>query len=95
MFSQGTVHKDYLDHLYFLFKDYCSSEPKVFNMSAHKVTGMIYSRVTFYTYSLPCFNELYELFYSSGKKIVPANIKELLTPLTPQTDAAMLHCLGG
>lgn len=87
MFSQGTVHKDYLDHLYSLFKDYCSSEPKVFNMAAHKVTGLIYSRVTFYTYSLPCLNELYELFYSSAQlgciqKIVPVNIKELLTPLS-------------
>ena len=30
---------------------------------------------------MPCFNELYNLFYVEGKKIVPLNIAELLTPL--------------
>ena len=34
------------------------------------------------TYSLPCFNELYELFYVNGKKIIPANIADLITPLS-------------
>jgi LAGLIDADG DNA endonuclease family len=34
-----------------------------------------------FTYSLPCFNELFDLFYLDGKKIVPSNIAELLTPL--------------
>jgi hypothetical protein len=35
----------------------------------------------FRTRSLPCFNELLELFYKAGVKQVPANIAELLTPL--------------
>jgi hypothetical protein len=38
--------------------------------------------VTFKTYSLPCFNELYHLFYPAGIKVVPANIGELLTPFS-------------
>jgi hypothetical protein len=38
-------------------------------------------RFRFSTFSLPCFNELYELFYVNGKKVIPSNIAELLTPL--------------
>jgi hypothetical protein len=37
--------------------------------------------VTFNTYSLPCFNELYNLFYFEGKKIIPSNLADLLTPM--------------
>jgi hypothetical protein len=29
---------------------------------------------------LPCFNEFRELFYIAGKKVIPNNIYELLTP---------------
>lgn len=32
--------------------------------------------------ALPCFNEFYELFFMHGPKVVPSNIKELLTPLS-------------
>lgn len=80
-FAQGVIHKDYLLHLYDLFKMYCSAEPKVNNHSPHKLTGKSYTSVKFETRSLPCFNELFELFYTTGGKIVPANIAELLTPL--------------
>jgi hypothetical protein len=47
----------------------------------HHLTGNIYTRIWFNTYSLPCFNELYELFHVDGKKVIPLNIGELLTPL--------------
>jgi hypothetical protein len=30
---------------------------------------------------LPCFNEIYDFFYFEGKKVVPSNIGELLTPV--------------
>jgi hypothetical protein len=30
--------------------------------------------------SLPCLNELNQLFYPEGKKVVPLNIGDLLTP---------------
>jgi hypothetical protein len=80
-FTQGIVHKEYIQHLYELFSSYCGMVPKITSRSPDKRTGKIYSAVGFKTYALPCFNELYELFYSSGKKIVPLNIAELLTPL--------------
>lgn len=72
-FSQGIVHKEYLLHLYELFKNYCPNSPKIYNG--------LQSSIYFRTYSLPIFNELHELFYPLGTKIVPVNIYELLTPL--------------
>lgn len=81
-FVQGLVHKDYLLHLYGLFDSYCKVAPKITIMAPHKRTGIRYSCIHFNTYSLPCFNELYELFYPLGVKSVPLNIGELLTPLS-------------
>lgn len=81
-FEQGLVHKDYLFHLYELFKGYCLSAPKISNRLAHKRTGEIYTRVNFHTRALPCFFELYNLFYHEGKKVVPSNIGDLFTPLS-------------
>jgi LAGLIDADG DNA endonuclease family len=62
-----------------LFKSYCPSEPKTFTRSPDKRTGKEYSKIKFSTYSLPCFNELLDLFYPEGKKVVPKNIADLLT----------------
>ena len=45
-------------------------------------TGKVYSAIYFLTYSLSCFNDLYNLFYLNGKKVIPANIGQLLTPLS-------------
>jgi hypothetical protein len=80
-FVQGTVHKEYLLKVYELFKDYCPAGPKLENLKPDIRTGKVYSSIHFNTYSLPCFNELYILFYLDGRKIVPLNIAELLTPL--------------
>ncbi len=80
-FKQGLVHKDYLMHLYELFKTYCPAPPKTTNPVADKRTGNNYLGMYFNTYSLPCFMELYDLFYPEGKKQIPENIGELLTPL--------------
>jgi hypothetical protein len=80
-FVQGLIHKEYLFHLYELFLNYCSKSPKKCNTLPDKRTGKIYTYLVFYTYSLPCLVPLYELFYVDGKKVVPANIGELLTPL--------------
>lgn len=80
-FTQGTVHKEYIHHLYGLFGSYCGMVPKIFSQGPNQITGKIYTSIGFKTYSLPCFNELYGLFYPLGEKIVPQNIGELLTPL--------------
>ena len=81
-FEQGIVHEGYLRHLYDdLFSNYCMSSPKIANRLPDKRTGLVHSRISFKTYSLPCFNELYNLFYVDGSKVVPLNIGDLLTPL--------------
>lgn len=81
MFKQGIIHKDYLMHLYEIFSGYCSNRPKFTNAAPDKRTGVVYTGIWFNTYSLPCFIELYNLFYKGGVKTVPSNIFELLTPL--------------
>lgn len=78
-FEQGVVHKEYLLGLYEQFKDYCSACPNIYNPKPDKRTGRVYSAIYFRTYSLPCFNKYYNLFYRDGIKIVPQNIAELLT----------------
>ena len=80
-FEQGLVHKDYIFHLYELFKSFSGAPPRISERKADKRTGKIYTRVQFATFSLPCFNELYNTFYPNGKKVVPYNIEQLLTPL--------------
>nr|QWC53690.1 LAGLIDADG homing endonuclease [Rhizoctonia solani] len=80
-FEQSTIHKDYLFHLYNLFQSFCTQAPKVNTRLPDKRTGEIYSNIYFNTYSLPCFKELYSLFYLEGKKVIPSNIADLLTPM--------------
>ncbi len=78
MFKQGIVHEGYLMHLYDKFSYYCPSEPKI-KTSAPDIDGKVQKGIYFNTYSLPCFNELYDSFYVNNVKIVPVNISELLT----------------
>jgi hypothetical protein len=78
-FRQGTIHQNYLLHLYELFSNYTPSIPKKYNMPLDQRTGKVYSSIYFHTYSLPCFVPLFNMFYFEGKKIIPTNINELLT----------------
>jgi len=80
-FYQGILHEDYLRELYNIFQDYCPAGPQIITRKPVKNTGMVYSSIYFNTYSLPCFNYLYDLFYVGGKKIVPQNIAELISPI--------------
>jgi len=79
--QSANIHYNYLMHLYELFKNFVNTEPKITNRKADKRTGKIYNSVIFKTLSLPCFNEYYNLYYVNGKKSVPANLNELLTPI--------------
>lgn len=81
-FEQSILHKDYLMHLYELFKVYCIAEPKLSVRAPSKITGKVYSSLRFQTMALPCFNEFYDLFFLQGPKIVPSNVKDLFTPLS-------------
>lgn len=80
-FAQGVVHKEYLSYLYDLFQSYCPMGTRTLNQKPHPVTGKVHSTIYFNTYSLFCFNELYNLFYPLGKKVIPATIGKLLTPI--------------
>jgi LAGLIDADG DNA endonuclease family len=90
-FEQGIIYKEYLDHLFDLFSNYCRSAPKITILRPHKITGKISSKIGFNTYSLLCFNVLCDLFYENNQKIIPSNIAELLTPRVP--DMAYRPCL--
>jgi hypothetical protein len=81
-FKQGLINQDYLNHLYSIFKDYSGSPPKLETSKPHPKTGKCYISVLFYSYSLPCFNELYGSFSVLGKKVIPNNIFYLLTPFS-------------
>nr|CAJ00336.1 putative LAGLIDADG homing endonuclease [Rhizophagus intraradices] len=76
--QQGSVHKEYLNHLYSVFQNLCSSEPK-WSLSLDKRSNTTYETLRFNSRSLPCFNYYRDVFYPEGVKIVPANIGELLT----------------
>lgn len=77
--QSNSLHKEYLLHLYDIFKSLTSTEPYVTNRKPDARTGKVYSSIKFSTLSLPCLNSYYELFYKDGKKIIPKNISELLT----------------
>ena len=55
---------------------YCSAYPKLIKT---KFNGKIFWGINFYTRILPCLQELYNLFYPEGKKIIPHNIYSLLS----------------
>lgn len=80
IFKQGISHQDYINHLFELFSIYCPSAPKSAKALPHPRTGKIYSSIGFQTYTLPCFTELYNYFYIASRKVIPVNIRDLLTP---------------
>jgi hypothetical protein len=86
VFRQGAKNTSYLLHQYDLFKEYVLTPPKLSQVKDKK-TGSLRYNLSFASLALPCFNEIYELFYTSaalgaGKKIIPNNIGELLTPVS-------------
>lgn len=81
-FKQGIIHDEYIYHLYEIFKKYCPSVPKIAQSLPDSRTGEKYTSIYFYTYTLPCFNELYHSFYISRVKVIPENIGDLFTPVS-------------
>src|SRR4051812_35522710 len=81
IFKQSAAHKDYIDHLFSLFTLYCGSKPIGLSRFDSRPNRMkTYKSIKFQTFSLPSFNIYKELFYNAdGVKIVPSNIKDLLT----------------
>ncbi len=78
--EQRAEMKTYVKWLYGIFKDWVRSgiQSKTHSL---KTTGRSYQYYGFTTFA---HEELFfyrELFYPNGKKVIPANIDELLTPL--------------
>ena len=85
MYGQSSLrenHLNYFNHIFELFKPFISKEYKIKSRSfLDNKNNKTYSSVIFATLTLPCFTFYRELFYNSqGKKIVPLNINQLLTP---------------
>jgi len=79
-FRQGDSNKAYLLHLHDLFINFTTAS--VFkDVSFHKKEKKFYTSWTFKTLSMPCFNYYHDLFYYNKVKVIPANIKDLLTPI--------------
>jgi len=74
-------HVNYFHHICELFKPYLSPEFKVKEKTfLDKRSNVTYKSVNFTTLTLPCFTYYRNMFYTSTRKIVPLNIKELLSP---------------
>ena len=80
-FKQSIVNKDYIDHLYSLFEEYCGSEPKITTSKDNRAGNNEFNiSIKFWTLSLPCFNKFRDLYYNeSGTKFIPANLEEIIT----------------
>lgn len=73
-------HLNYFYHVYDLFKPFLSEDFKLKEkVFTDKRTNTVYRAMSFSTLTVLCFTSYRELFYPNGKKIVPLNIKELLT----------------
>lgn len=77
-FKQSFDRSLYVIHSFLSLSHYCSNIPFL-GKSIRK--GKICYFIAFSTRSLPCFNELYLLFYNNKVKTIPKNIYDLLTPI--------------
>jgi LAGLIDADG DNA endonuclease family len=80
--KQTLEHKEYVNHLYEIFKNLCKTPPKILSYYDKRPNrDKFYSSIKFNTLSLPCLNYYREIFYNiEGIKVIPLNIGELLTP---------------
>lgn len=85
-FKQSLIHSEYIWFVFSLLSHYCSSYP---SLKSTVIEGNRHYALEFYTRSMPCFTELYYLFYPNGVKIIPEDIYNLLTPV------ALAHLIMG
>jgi hypothetical protein len=80
-FCQPYENKDYIYHVFREISIYCEKDPYRF-VSDRFFKGKPVDNLLITTRWMYCFNNLYYMFYNkNGKKIVPNNIYDLLTPL--------------
>ena len=77
-FKQAISRSDYVVSSFMVLSHYCSNIPYTIK---GKRKGIILYSLEFSTRYLPCFNEIYDLFYKDKVKIIPYNIYDLLTPI--------------
>lgn len=75
-FVQSEVRKDYLFHLYEIFKGFVKTPPG--EMVDRRVSGEVYRRWYFNTLSSSVFNEFAELFYLNNQKVIKAELPLLV-----------------
>ena len=83
-FRQSIRHKEYLFWLYNFFynRGYTSNlQPRQYTRTIKSKEGKVYYGYEFNTFTFRSFSGLYKLFYKNGKKVIPLNIYEYLTPL--------------
>jgi hypothetical protein len=85
-FEQSLSHYMYFNFVFNILSHYCSSYP-----SYHERTrkGRASFSISLFSRALPCFTELYNIFYVNGVKVIPDNIYALLTPV------ALAHLIMG
>ena len=77
-FKQSFAHFEYMWHVFNILSHYCSSFPHITIGRRNNTT--IYG-LQFFTRSLPCFSQMYSLWYNQGTKILPYDLFDYLTPV--------------
>ena len=85
-FKQSLDHSTYVWFVFNQLSPYCSSVP--YFAPSGKVGNTNYA-LGFFTRALPCFTEIYSLFYVNKVKIIPGDIYNILTPV------ALAHFIMG
>jgi len=77
-FAQSYDHSKYILFIFSILSHYCSRYPVYRARERFGKTNYI---IELSTRALPCFTELYSIFYVNKVKIIPQNIYNLLTPV--------------
>lgn len=82
-FSQSVIHTGYFMAVFNLFANQGLCNIAVPSVCIVKVKGTSYQYITFSTKSFAEWNNLYELWYKDGKKVIPDDkiLEEVLTPV--------------
>ena len=83
-YRQSIRHKEYLFFLYKFFynRGYTSNlQPRQYTRTLRSKEGTEYYGYEFNTFTFRSFNWIHRMFYNNGRKVIPGNIYEYLTPL--------------
>jgi len=83
-YRQSIQHKEYLFWLYTFFynRGYTSNlQPRQYTRTIQNKEGKLYYGYEFNTFTFRSFSWIHGIFYNKGRKVIPQNIYEYLTPL--------------